>query len=294
MIHAMSSQRIGPIVRGRSATCSLVLAAGVVSVFGCTSRQADDATRELPVLRIEARDLAFTVPTEVPAGLTRIRLVNHGAAWHEALMTRLPDGVTADAYLAGARAGDTFPTGAIDFGGPGLIASMDSSEVVVDLEPGRYAVVCWSESHVKSGMIAPMVITVADRGAPAEAPAATGEVRLEEFRFVHDSVVFRQGSNVLHVRNTGQRPHDMTVYKLEPGRTGSEVREWFTTRTGTPPVRPVGGMTTLAPGHDGWVVLTLSAGTYLVTCGTPETTAEGVQIHARMGMLEVFELGSSR
>jgi hypothetical protein len=39
-------------------------------------------------------------------------------------------------------------------------------------------------------------------------------------------------------------------------------------------------------------MLDLSAGNYLVACGTPEQTANGIQIHARMGMAEVFEIPS--
>jgi uncharacterized cupredoxin-like copper-binding protein len=283
---------------------SIVCAAGVVSLIACTSRQAADVPRELSLLLIEARDLTFAVPTEVPAGLTRIRLVNYGAAWHEALVARLPDGATTEAYLAGARAGDKFPVDAVDFGGPRLIATGDSSEVMVELKPGRYAIVCWSENHVKAGMVAPVMITVSDRVVTgpsgtasvartvdtADAPHATGEVRLEDFRFVHDSGVFRLGSNVLRVRNTGQRPHDMTFFRLEPGRTAREFGMWVATKQGAPPAIPVGGMTTLAPGHDGWFMLDLAAGRYLVACGTPEPTDKGVQLHARMGMVEVFEV----
>jgi uncharacterized cupredoxin-like copper-binding protein len=284
---------------------SSLLAAAAVALIACSTRQAADAPRELPLLRIEARDLSFSVPTELPAGPTRIRLVNHGAAWHEALVTRLPEGVTTEAYLASARAGDAFPVNAVDVGGPGLVAATDSSEVVVVLEPGRYAVVCWSENHVKAGMIASMTISVTDSGAIREsgttpsaahgvdtvgAPAPTGEVRLEDFRFVHDSGALRSGSNVLRVRNTGQRPHDMTVFKLEPGRTARDFGMWYATRQGPPPAIPVGGMSTLAPNHDGWLMLNLPPGSYLVVCGTPEQTADGVQPHARMGMVEVLEL----
>lgn len=261
----------------------------------CVSGRPDATAAELPVIRLEARDFAFTAPAEVPAGLTRIRLVNLGSAWHEAGISRLPDGATPEAYLAGARAGEPFPVGAVDFGGPGKIASGDSSDVVIALEPGRYVVVCWSDGHVKAGMIAPLVVTAtAPRVATAEVattpPAATGEIQLEEFRFAHAPATYRRGVNVLRVRNTGQRPHDMTMYRLAPGRTAQEFGAWRRNRQGPAPAEPVGGIVTLAPGREGWVELELPAGRYLVACGTPEAGPDGVKIHAQMGMVELFEI----
>ena len=276
----------------------IIRVAAAASLIACTADRPDDTPRELPLLRLEARDFTFTGPASVPSGLTRIRLVNHGAEWHEAVITRLSDSTTTDTYLAAARAGQSFPAGAHDVGGPGQVATGDSSDVVISLEPGRYAIVCWAASHVKAGMIAPLVITVneASSGRTAAgdadttgAPAATGEVLLEDFRIVHDSGIYRPGANVLRVLNTGERPHDLTFYRLEPGKTVRDFGEWFRTRQGTPPAMPVGGMVTLAPGRDGWVELDLPPGSYFAACGTPENGPNGVQIHAQMGMIEVFE-----
>ena len=277
---------------------TIIRVAALASLIGCTADRPDDNPRELPLLRLEARDFTFSGPATATAGLTRIRLVNHGPNWHEALVTRLPDSVTAEAYLADARAGEAFPVGAHDVGGPGKIAAGDSSDVVIHLDPGRYAIVCWADNHVKAGMIAPLVITVNEtesRGTAARdadatgAPPASGEVRLEDFRILHDSGVYRPGANVLRVRNSGQRPHDLTFYRLEPGKTARDFGVWYATREGPPPAIPVGGMVTLAPGRDGWIELDLPPGSYVATCGTPEDGPNGVQIHAQMGMIEVFE-----
>ena len=277
---------------------SIIGAIVCLSFVGCDRPQPAGAPAEIHLLRLEARDFSFTGPANAPAGLTRIRLVNHGPSWHEALITQLPEGVTAEAYLADARAGNAFPVGALDFGGPGKVAAGDSSDVVLSLAPGRYVVVCWADDHVKSGMLSSIAITVgddpggvvaADSGSSA-APVASGEVRLEDFTIAHDSGAYRSGANVLRVRNTGQRPHDLTFYRLEPGRTAGEFGAWYASRSGPPPATPVGGMVTLAPGREGWVELDFPPGQYLAACGTPEPGPDGVTIHAQMGMVEVFEI----
>ena len=265
----------------------------VLCLLPACSTSGSDATpesarpRETPVLRLVATDMKFDAPTTIPAGLTRVRLVNQGQVWHAALVTRLPDSANVEDYLAEAREGKSFPVSATDVGGPGQTAVGDSSEVVLPLEPGRYAVVCWSDDHVKSGMIAPLVVeaTGADSARAPEAPAADAELSLQDFRFVH-AAPFRSGPQVLRVRNEGVRPHNVQLYRLEPGRTLRDFGAWRASRTGPPPAVPVGGMDTMAPGKEGWLPLTLEPGRYFIACGTPE----GDVIHAQMGMIEEFEV----
>jgi uncharacterized cupredoxin-like copper-binding protein len=273
------------------------LASLALLAAACRGDRTRQRLVELPIVRLEARDLAFTTPAEIPAGLTRVRLVNRGLAWHEANIARLPDGETEASYLAAVRAGDAFPVGAIDFGGPGKVAANDSSDVVIDLQPGRYVVVCWHDDHAKSGMIASMIISVADTGSAVDTrrdstdvPVTTGEVALEDIRFTHAPDTYRRGRNVIRVRNTGQRPHDMTIYQMRPGRTVPEFSAWYRSRQGEPPALPIGGMVTLAPGKEGLVEIDLGPGSYFVACGTPEKTPDGIRIHAQMGMAEAFDI----
>ena len=262
-----------------------VLAAVVVA--GACARQDGEAPADPGprLVRFVATDLQFAGPDTVPAGLVRIRLVNNGQVWHEALITRLPDGATVQTYLAGAQAGAEFPAAAIDVGGPGQIAAGDSSDVVLRLTPGRYAVVCWSDNHVKAGMVVSLVVTGADEAATAQAPPADAELLLEDYKFTH-ATPYKAGRQLLHVRNTGQRPHNMQIYHLDPGKTLQDFGAWFATRQGAPPATPVGGISTMAPGTEAWASLDLRSGKYFVACGTPE----GGKIHAQLGMIEQFEV----
>ncbi len=269
------------------------LALCAAASLSCGALRGDAPPGELPLLRLEARDFTFSATPRVAAGPTRVRLVNHGPAWHEALITRLPDGVTAEAYLAEARAGKAFPVGAVDQGGPGKVAAGDSSEVVLVLQPGRYVIVCWADDHVTAGMLLALEVAADGRAAMeggTAAPAPTGEVRLEDFTIVHDSSAYRRGSNVLHVRNTGARPHDLTFYRFAEGKGIQDFGAWYATRQGPPPAVPVGGTATLAPGRDGLLMLNLPPGRYFAGCATPEEGPDGVTLHIQMGMIELFEI----
>lgn len=259
----------------------------VLLIAACAPQERDTAAESERLLRLVATDFTFAAPESIPAGLTRVRLVNEGHVGHAALVTHLPEGSSTDAYLADARAGAPFPVAATDIGGPGETAAADSSDVILHLTPGRYAIVCWSDDHVKAGMIAPLtVVATGDGEERVEAPpAANVEVLFKDYTFEH-ATPFQTGRQVLKVRNVGEHPHNLQLYRFEPGKTLQDFAAWRRTRQGPPPATPLGGMDTMAPGREGWIVLTLVPGRYLMACGTPE----GDVIHAQLGMLDEFEL----
>jgi hypothetical protein len=266
----------------------LLAIGGIGLLSACLSRNQDRPGGEPQLLRIVATDFSFSAPASIPAGLTRIRLANQGRTWHEALITRLPDGVTAEAYIAGARAGEAFPVSAIDAGGPGIIAPGDSSEVVLGLEPGTYAIVCWSDNHVKTaGMVVTVLVTEPSRPVDTARVYAgvDGEISLANYQFVH-STPFRAGRQLLRVRNASTLPHDLSIYRLEEGRTLQDFASWYAIREGTPPAVPVGGTSTISQGHELLLDITLGPGRYFAACATPE----GDKIHAQLGMIEEFEI----
>src|SRR3954447_19311323 len=58
-----------------------------------------DRARQPAVLTITATDYQLTAPAAAAAGLTRIRLVNHGSEGHQAALVRLKDGHTSGDFL---------------------------------------------------------------------------------------------------------------------------------------------------------------------------------------------------
>jgi len=236
------------------------------------------------LVRLIATDLMYAAPAEVAPGLTHVRLVNDGKVSHEASIVRLDAGATVESYLTEARAGKDWPDNTVEMGGPGLVIPGDSSEVVLDLRPGRYAILCWADKHVLAGMI--QLLTVTGTAAAAVAPPPTAiEIALKEFTFDFSGSL-RAGSQVVKLSNVGAKPHEFVVFRFQEGKTLQDFGAWFATREGDPPAYPVGGATSMAPGREVWLSLTLPPGRYFVACGVPE----GDTIHASLGMLNEFEI----
>lgn len=111
----------------------------------------------LPVADAEIRlvDYQFEMP-ELKAGEQLINLVNAGTEVHEIVVERLPEGMTAEAYLA---AQDTdAETMNNSIGGNGALSPGESNLWRANLTPGRYVALCFvpapdGEPHVKKGMV---------------------------------------------------------------------------------------------------------------------------------------------
>jgi hypothetical protein len=91
------------------------------------------------VVDIMATDFAFKAPDTFPAGLVKLRLMNHGQDVHHAQVLRLNDGVSFDQLMSTFEAqGDAALRLVSVDGGPGALNPAKSAEVTVDLTPGSY------------------------------------------------------------------------------------------------------------------------------------------------------------
>ncbi|MEP6571755.1 MAG: hypothetical protein ABJD11_03635 [Gemmatimonadota bacterium] len=232
-----------------------------------------------PLLRIEARNLRFTIPARISGGLTRVRLVNRDPVWHEASLIHFMDSTsTLDSYLAAARAGNEYPAFARDIGGLSFLAPGDSADVLVDLEPGRYAVVCWHRDHVLQGMGSTFAV-VAHAG-PSVAPGPSTEVVLTDFSV--PPLVPHPGHELLHVTNIGPSEHELAILKLMPGKTYADFMAWRAAgEIGPAPARSAAGTAALRPGSEAWVDVTWTPGEYTLICLLEDSAGA---YHADLGM----------
>jgi hypothetical protein len=238
-----------------------------------------------PVLPVTAREFAYAMPAQVPAGLVQVRLTNQGTDLHEALIVRLTGpGASASSYVDSVRANVDFPAFATDLGGPGLTLPGTSSLVWLALEPGRYAIVCWKGNHLRQGMAHDLEVTAA-AGAPVALPPSTATVQLADYTFA-PSGPLQPGQQVLHIRNGGSEAHEAELFRLAEGQTPADYLRWLKEgEVGVPPVEPVGGLGDLAPGREIWVQVTLRPGRYFWLCQVP--AADG-RPHYERGMLLEF------
>ena len=151
-----------------------ILILGLLAVGGCAELPARDRAAPAHDIAITSIDFSFVAPDTVAAGLTRIRLSNRGKEHHHAQLARLHPGHTV-AELRDTLAAGVLPGWVTFVGGPGVPAPSRPSEVVLSLEAGWYAILCFVESgdrvpHLAKGMIRELVVVAGKGFEGARAP----------------------------------------------------------------------------------------------------------------------------
>lgn len=248
-------------------------------------------TGAIPVLEIGATDHAYHMADTIAAGPVRVRFTNRGAERHIALVARVPAGRKAADVLA-SLATDRSAIATLEFvGGPTLPGSSGASELLLDLAPGEYVLVCPVSSpadrvpHMAKGMT--RVLTVVPRdGRPARLPAADVRLALVDYGYEFTPMP-GAGRHVFAVENRAAQPHEVTLLRLAPGKHVADVLAWASGKvTGPPPADPVGGVTALSRGHTATFEATLAPGDYALLCYVPD--AKDGKPHIAHGMTREF------
>lgn len=267
----------------------LAAAALLSTAAGCARESSAREVATSNLVTVTARDFAFAAPSEIPAGLTTLRLENLGPEMHHAQLVRLEDGHTLDELIARARAGDVAPEWAVLVGGPNVPAPGQTSEVTVDLEAGSYAIVCIIPSadgvmHLMKGMVKPLTVVPA---AARRAPSTPAEVRmvLTDYAFEIEPEI-AAGRRTIRVENAAAQPHEVIVARLQPGRTAEELVAWLHAMEGPPPAIPLGGTTLLSTGRSNDMTLDFEPGEYALLCLVPD--AGDGRPHVAHGMVRTL------
>lgn len=287
------------------------------SLFTASAQDATPTSGDYPTVAFTAKDYEFLgLPASIPSGLTRLSMTQEGPADHHAMFMKLNDGATADEFTAAIQAGDfgAILGAATSLGGPNAGAIGTTTNVIVDLTPGQYMVVCLIPDeetgmlHAAMGMLSPLEVTEAE--AAAQPPESDLTVDLVDFAFEGLSSEIAAGAHTWTVTDTGEQLHEMVVFKMADGvpysvaesiflappagspeamegmEMGSPVAESSPTAGGPPPFVAYGGIAPMNPGITNYLELDLTAGEYFAICFVPDF-ATGAP-HFALGMIVPF------
>ncbi len=272
-----------------------VVLPAVLALIACggDNKKSDSAQTAAPVARelsVTAKDFSFEAPDTVPAGFARVKLTNQGTEPHHIVFVRLDSGRVVGELLQSMGSGK-FPVWAVLLGGPNAPMPGATTETVLELTPGNYAVLCLIPSfdgmpHVAKGMVRPLTVTSAT-GETAP-PSADIVMTLSDFAF-NASTPITPGPHVLRVDNVAEQPHELVMVKLEPGRTIQEFAAWAEKPQGPPPGALVGGTSPQARGTTNYVITDFAPGDYGFICFMPD--AKDGKLHLLHGMIQQFKIG---
>ncbi len=231
---------------------------------GATPAPATDGT----LLRISAADYSFDAPDQIPAGLTTIRLINTGPSLHHVELIKFDQGKTVADFLTALKAGGPPPSWASMIGGPNVPEFGDSSTAIVTLDPGSYAIVCFIPGtdgvpHLMKGMA--HMLTVAGPASSSPEPVADLTAKLTDYDFQF-SAPLTAGHHVIRVENDGPQVHEITIVRLQSGKTADDVAKWSEKMMGPPPGAVHGGLSGIMPGEHMYIVIDLPPGQYGLIC----------------------------
>lgn len=255
-----------------------------------THSQAAPAA-QIPQITIKANDFSFDAPAQIEAGLVKVNLVNDGQEPHHAQIVRLNEGVTLEQFQTALQQGPeaALPL-AVAAGGPGIIDPGLSSQVILDLSPGQYLLLCFVPGHdglphLAKGMVKPIEVVARADQVKVVKPKADATIKLLDFSFILPAKI-DAGPQVWQVVNEGSQPHEILLIKLVEGKTRADVQAFMESPHGAPPFVNVGGFQAIHPGETGWLNLNLTPGEYVALCYVPDP-ASG-HAHLEMGMVLPF------
>lgn len=271
----------------RATRCSILALVCLISV-GCHKRVQEKDTP----FRIVATDAGFDAPKNVAAGLRHIVFENRGSEIHEAMLVKLPQGMSASDYVAAVKRGSLFPKGAVDCSGPGLTSPGERAEIWLRVDPGQYILICWNGDHARTRSIHPF--TADHLIVDDEVPKAEAVLKLVDFRFEIEGNL-RRGVQVIRIETPGPAMHEVDFFRLHEGKTVADLRRWRKEDAGGPaPADALGGA---LDSHDlkrvVWLRKDFSPGRYVLHCEMPLTTDASASTditHADLGMVREFEI----
>ena len=279
-------------------TASLFAVAATATLAGALRAAPGDDPKpaKANLVTVTATDFAFQAPDTIAAGRTTIRLVNKGPEHHHVWLIKLEQGKTLKDLMEATTEHGPLPKWAVDVGGPNTPAPGGEASATLDLEAGKYVMVCVipamkdGQPHFMKGMF--RELTVAKRAGvvqagKAVAPATDVVMTLDDYDFRLSTPITSATKSVRFV-NVAEQTHEAVIVRLHPGTTVQAFLQAMEKPQGPPPGALIGGITGIAKGRTVEVPTTFTPGDYALICFVPD--AKDGKPHLAHGMVKQFSV----
>lgn len=263
---------------------ALVGAALVLPSLGCGGG-SDKEAKVTGTLAVSVTELApgrarYHAPRTIPAGLTKITIVNEGRERHKAQLVRIQGN---HSIAQARRARRPFPKWVYLEGGVGMTGPGKRSSVVQRLDPGNYYV---TGTYGERGQVAPL--RVVGKKTSGGLPPTTASIVTNEYSFIPSDV--KAGTTSVEFRNEGLEPHHAVFAPVRRGSTSVRRLRQFLKGTGPIPVGKLADIrnaqetAVIERGQKQVVTLHLKPGKYALLCFVPDR--KGGPPHVVKGMVD--------
>lgn len=254
-----------------------------------------------PELLVTFNGESFDVPTEVEAGYHVVVLTPTSDTAVYVDFMQPPAGLDHDEAVALA-----LQAGAMDevqpgwvFGGGSYAFDNTSVRFIVYLTPGEWQIAAsWQpEAEGAEEIMELYPLTVGEHGESSAGemdPEPDVVMEMVDVAFQGLDTTIPAGPTLFEVRNIGEQPRQMVLFRTNRPLISEDFATWFTAmESGTPIADPftmtwVGYAALTSPGHSTWIELDLAPGTYTATSWVidPETGLPALLL----GMVQSFEV----
>jgi hypothetical protein len=276
-----------------AAVCFVLTGALLLSACGGDDGGGDEA-KSLPVEATEPARNSYRLeaPQSVEAGLVDIEFTNSGRLEHEAQLIKIEGNRTTEQALAafeGVLRGRAAPAWFRARGGVGTTAPGETATITQRLEPGSYVFIDSGEPpgrdvepHFKQGAVSELTVT--GEASEADLPESDATIAAAEYTFTPTGL--KAGTNKIRFQNNGAEWHHLIMARMTPGSTIDDVKTFFRTEEGRPPIEEGNAEETAVIDGRGEEQLTeveLESGSYALLCFIPDRA--GGPPHVAKGMI---------
>ncbi len=254
-----------------------------------------------PELLVTFNGTEFEVPTEIEAGYHVVVLTPSADTAVYVDFMQPAEGLSEDDMVdkaLAAAAMDVVEPG-WTFGGGSYAMRNTPTRFIVRLDPGEWQIAAsWQldEDGAEETMtLNPLTVTGSGVSTSGEMdPEPDVIMELNDVEFGGLDTAIPTGPTLFEVRNVGEQPRQMVLFRTDRALTSDDYAGWFASMgSGTPAPPPfemtwVGYAALTSPGFSTWIELDLEPGTYTATSWVvdPETGAPALLL----GMVQSFEV----